>query len=277
MSLEQDIRLAWTFFCLFCVCCREICPKSENRTSHKRKVVPNGSEWQSIVCRLSRANPNFTCDCRALVCCLAVGDARICTRSCFVLFLQAISSLLKEEMDKVTQAAETERRGALLKKFRQVERRSGGLCNPDLLEKVVRSSSSDPKNAPKKPPHGADFLPALGGAEATTATNASMGITGLSSPAAAGGAGFTSVAGVVGGELGTGEDVPWADDMLCSASRKRHAAVLRSRGRALAKSLAKMLRGVSSELQGVASRLPPWEDDEEDDADLPEEVGVVRS
>lgn len=50
--------------------------------------------------------------------------------------------------------------------------------------------------------------------------------------------------------------------------------MLKSRGRALAKNLARLLRGVSSDLQGVASRLPPWEEDKvEIDALTQEEVG----
>ena len=72
------------------------------------------------------------------------------------------------------------------------------------------------------------------------------------------------------------ENIPWADDMLCGATRFRHGAMLKSRGRALAKGLARLLRGVSSDLQGVASRLPPWQEDKvEIDALTQEEVGDV--
>lgn len=67
------------------------------------------------------------------------------------------------------------------------------------------------------------------------------------------------------------EDFPWADDMLCQSSRRRHGAMIKTRGRALAKGLAKMLKGVSSNLQGVASRLPPWDDA---DDEKPEKVMV---
>lgn len=62
--------------------------------------------------------------------------------------------------------------------------------------------------------------------------------------------------------------------MLCGATRFRHGAMLKSRGRMLAKSLARLLRGVSSDLQGVASRLPPWQEDKvEIEAITREEVG----
>lgn len=167
-------------------------------------------------------------------------------------------------MDKITEAAETERRGALLKKFRQVERRSGGLCNPALLEKVVRSSSVDGKAggaktpSPLESPRRSTFSSWGGSAQAAAAGKARAAGAGGGS-----GAGFPVEAGFDSGGVGNAEeDIPWADDMLCGTSRKRHAAMLKSRGRALARALARMLRGVSSDLQGVASRLPPWEEDE---------------
>lgn len=73
---------------------------------------------------------------------------------------------------------------------------------------------------------------------------------------------------------GNSQNIPWADDMLCGATRFRHGAMLKSRGRMLAKSLARLLRGVSSDLQGVASRLPPWQEDKvEIEAITREEVG----
>lgn len=198
---------------------------------------------------------------------------------------KAISALLKEELDKVKKAAETDRRGALLKKFRQVERRSGGLCNPDLLEKVVRSSSTDAKTPPKMPPphevspRRSSFPSAGGGAPIATAgkngmTPVSMGSSPFVPGGATASAGFPTTSGAHYEGPGNSQNIPWADDMLCGATRFRHGAMLKSRGRALAKNLARLLRGVSSDLQGVASRLPPWEEDKvEIDALTQEEVG----
>lgn len=191
---------------------------------------------------------------------------------------QAISSLLKDEMDKVVQGAETERRGAMLKKFKQVERRSGGLCNPDLLHKVVRSSSTGP----------AETSPRLSSAAAAAAATEAGRSAALLPPRSDSGAATAAAMAIATSNLvvedtgsggGIAADVPWAEDMLCRAVRKRHAAMLKTRGRALAKGLARMLKGVSKELKGVASRLPPWEEDE-DDEDTPapqeEKVGMVR-
>lgn len=188
----------------------------------------------------------------------------------FLSFVQAISSLLKDELDKVAAGAESERRGAMLKKFKRVERRSGGLCNPDLLEKVLRSSSSDAGGSsprvsasnpsPLPPPHSDPK--GLG----TTATPASNLVVVDDDPEA------TAAAAAAGASAAT-QDTPWAEDMLCRGVRKRHAAMLRTRGRALAKGLARMLKGVSTELKGVSTRLPPWEEEEgqEDDPAAQEE------
>lgn len=173
---------------------------------------------------------------------------------------QAISSLLKDEMDKVNAGAESERRGAMLKKFKRVERRSGGLCNPDLLEKVVRSSSGHgPSSRPSSPAaHPSHQRPppsdpkGLGAATPTPLSNLVVVDVEDDPDAAAAGSGAVA-----------SQDQPWAEDMLCRGVRKRHAAILRTRGRALAKGLARMLKGVSQELKGVAARLPPWEEEEE--------------
>lgn len=194
---------------------------------------------------------------------------------------QAISSLLKSEMDKVVAAAEKERKGQMLKKFKQVERRSGGLCNPDLLENIVRSTGGDgsaeassaaskPSNNPPSPlpPRSPDHkgqeaaIQALNNLVVVDVENDERGVA---NGGGGGGAGVSSVA----------QDVPWAEDMLCRSVRKRHAAVLKIRGRALAKGLARMLKGVSNDLKGVASRLPPWEECEDDeDKPTPQEEGV---
>ncbi|CAM9527708.1 unnamed protein product [Ectocarpus fasciculatus] len=193
---------------------------------------------------------------------------------------KAISSLLKSEMDKVVAGAEKERRGEMLKKFKQVERRSGGLCNPDLLENIVRSTggegsaesspaASKPSNPspsplpPRSPDHkGQDAaMLALNSLVVVDVENDKRGV------ANAGGSG--------GGVSSGAQDVPWAEDMLCRSVRKRHAAVLKTRGRALAKGLARMLKGVSNDLKGVASRLPPWEECEDDeDKPTPQEEGA---
>lgn len=171
-----------------------------------------------------------------------------------------------------------------------MERRSGGLCSADLIEKVVRSSSSSadtpPSSAhplrrlptPDDPPSEA-FRPALASTNNRPPSGrngaGSMIEVGLKTPGVGKGGFFASlgaengngglVAGpAAGAGAGTGgDDVPWADDMLCGASRRRNAAMLRSRGRTLAKGLARLLNGVSGDLQGVASRLPPWEEDED--------------
>lgn len=182
---------------------------------------------------------------------------------------QAISSLLKDEMDKVAAGAESERRGAMLKKFRRVERRSGGLCNPDLLEKVLRSSSTDagPETSSPRP----------------SSTHASPLPPPHSDPKGLGTATPASNLAVVEVEddpevtAAAAAATPWAEDMLCRAVRKRHAAMLRTRGRALAKGLARMLKGVSQELKGVAARLPPWEEeDPQEDDPAPQEEEVSR-
>ncbi|CAM9619905.1 unnamed protein product [Scytosiphon promiscuus] len=185
---------------------------------------------------------------------------------------KAISSLLKEEMDKVVAAAETERRGAMLKKFKLVERRSGGLCNPDLLHKVVRSSSTGPTDTSPRLSASAAAAEAGRSAAALLPPRSEPGAALLSPTAVAtsnlvvedGGSGGLGTP-VGGAAAAAAQDVPWAEDMLCRAIRKRHAAMLKTRGRALAKGLARMLKGVSSELKGVASRLPPWEEDEDDE------------
>lgn len=94
-----------------------------------------------------------------------------------------------------------------------------------------------------------------------------MSLVGLGVDNGWAGAGAGSVSD---GSAGTGsgtEDVPWADDMLCSFSRRRHAEMLKRRGRALGKALARLLRGVSKELQGVATRLPPWKERESEEVD----------
>lgn len=196
---------------------------------------------------------------------------------------QAISSLLKSEMDKVVAAAEKERKGEMLKKFKQVERRSGGLCNPDLLENIVRStggegsgesspSASKPSNPPPPsplPPRSPDHK----GQDAAIRALNSLVVVDVEKDERGGVAG---VGGGGGGVSSGAQDVPWAEDMLCRSVRKRHAAVLKTRGRALAKGLARMLKGVSNDLKCVASRLPPWEECEDDDEDkpTPQEEGV---
>ncbi|CAM9351695.1 unnamed protein product [Ectocarpus sp. 6 AP-2014] len=189
---------------------------------------------------------------------------------------KAISSLLKSEMDKVVAAAEKERKGEMLKKFKQVERRSGGLCNPDLLENIVRStggegsgesspSASKTSNPPPPsplPPRSPDHK----GQDAAIRALNSLVVVDVEKDERGGIAGV----GGSGGAVSSGaQDVPWAEDMLCRSVRKRHAAVLKTRGRALAKGLARMLKGVSNDLKGVASRLPPWEECEDDDEDKP--------
>ena len=101
---------------------------------------------------------------------------------------------------------------------------------------------------------------------------------GLKTPAGRGRSTFFALGGVAGNEgevAGAGsvaDDVPWADDMLCGSSRRRHAEMLRSRGRTLAQSLTRLLSGVSADLRGVASRLPPWEEDDDEEG----EASVVR-
>ncbi|CAM9370894.1 unnamed protein product [Hapterophycus canaliculatus] len=173
-------------------------------------------------------------------------------------------------MDKVVAGAENERRGAMLKKFKQVERRSGGLCNPDLLHKVVRSSSTGPTESSPRLSAAAAASEA-GRVAALLPPRSELGAATIAATAAAtsnlvseegGGSGF---GGVGGASAASAQDVPWAEDMLCRAIRKRHAAMLRTRGRALAKGLARMLKGVSTELKVVASRLPPWEEDDDDE------------
>lgn len=189
---------------------------------------------------------------------------------------QAISSLLKDEMDKVAAAAENERRGAMLKKFKRVERRSGGLCNPDLLEQVVRSSDvSSPRQSipspsssshapPLPPPHSQSDPKGLTAALAAAAPASNLVLVDVEDDPEA-----TAAAAAAA--------TPWAEDMLCRAVRKRHAAMLRTRGRALAKGLARMLKGVSQELKGVASRLPPWEEeDPQEDEPAPQEEEVSK-
>lgn len=169
-----------------------------------------------------------------------------------------------------------------------MERRSGGLCSADLIEKVVRSSSSSagtPTSSaqplrrlptPDDPSQEA-FRPALASTTRPPSGRngaGSMIEVGLKTPGIGKGGFFLSLGGEHGNrgmvaETG-GDDVPWADDMLCGASRRRNATMLRSRGRTLAKGLARLLNGVSSDLQGVSSRLPPWEEDEdsEDEDDV---------
>lgn len=172
-------------------------------------------------------------------------------------------------MDKVAAGAESERRGAMLKKFKRVERRSGGLCNPDLLEKVLRSSdasvdgSSPRPSSPLPPPHSDSKGLTLGAATPATPASNLVVVDVEDDPEVAAAAAAAAT--------------PWAEDMLCRAVRKRHAAMLRTRGRALAKGLARMLKGVSQELKGVASRLPPWEEEdpqEDEPAPQEEEVGT---
>lgn len=190
---------------------------------------------------------------------------------------------MREELDKIKASAESDRQGALLKRFRRVERRSGGLCSADLIEKVVRSSSfsadTPPSSAqplrrlptPEDPSHEA-LRPALASTNRPPSGRngaGSMIEVGLKTPGVGKGGFFASLGGehgnggVVAGAGTGGDDVPWADDMLCGVSRRRNAAMLRSRGRTLAKGLARLLNGVSGDLQGVASRLPPWEEDED--------------
>lgn len=186
-------------------------------------------------------------------------------------------------MDKVAAGAESERRGAMLKKFRQVERRSGGLCNPELLEKVVRSSSTDGGTAaPVLPEPQSTALPPLHSdprqdpgpaavAEAAAAASASnLVLVDVEDDAEEASTPPARSSGSGGG--GAAQDIPWAEDMLCRAVRKRHAEMLRTRGRALARGLARMLKGVSKELKGVASRLPPWEEDDGDEPGAREEA-----
>ena len=179
-------------------------------------------------------------------------------------------------MDKVAAAAENERRGAMLKKFKRVERRSGGLCNPDLLEQVVRSSDvSSPRQSipspsssshapPLPPPHSQSDPKGLTAALGAAAPASNLVLVDVEDDPEA-----TAAAAAAA--------TPWAEDMLCRAVRKRHAAMLRTRGRALAKGLARMLKGVSQELKGVASRLPPWEEeDPQEDEPAPQEEEVSK-
>lgn len=173
--------------------------------------------------------------------------------------------------------AEKERKGALLKKFKRVERRSGGLCNPDLLQEAIRNASTDPEYAPMSPSASTgDILSLKHPPRRPSGNLAEMSGLALVGLGDAGTAGFTAVTGTGGGAVNT-EDIPWADDLLCMATRKRHAAMLKARGRALAKGLARLLRGVSSDLKEVASRLPPWEETEpeEEEECLAPEVGRV--
>lgn len=205
---------------------------------------------------------------------------------------QAISSLLREELTKIAEAAEAERKGALQKKLRRVTRRSGGLCNPEQLETLVRNSSftatlspttgtSSPvsMSTPTLPPPGANptFSAWVGGGGSGTKPPAPVPLTGqhsgllglgsASSGDAAAGGNSALGGGDAGGGVGSGgsssvnADVPWADNLLSVANRRRHGGMLRARGRGLAKGLAALVPAAAREVHGVAARLQLWEED----------------
>lgn len=77
--------------------------------------------------------------------------------------------------------------------------------------------------------------------------------------------------GLLGG--GPDADTPWADDLLLAANRKRHAGMLRVRGRGVARDLILLMPCVATEVHGVVARLPPW-DDETGDTDAALTVGA---
>lgn len=194
---------------------------------------------------------------------------------------KAISNLLRDELAKVTDVAEAERRGALLKKLRQAERRSGGLCNPAQLHREASTSSLN----------AADPLPDLSGAVPVAPVAPVLdsprrglsswggGMAALATAASAAGSppllslggnhSSSGSSGSSGGGSGAGSspvgvvskrpaDVPWADNMLTAVNRKRHGSMLKARGRDLAKRLSVIVPPAAGELQAVAARLPPW-------------------
>lgn len=195
---------------------------------------------------------------------------------------QAISNLLREELAKVTDAAEAERRGALLKKLRQAERRSGGLCNPAQLQREASTSSLNSSE------HLSDAL----GSPTTTAavvdspsrglSSWGTGMSALASAAAAGAPAVGSSSGFLGNNglsVGGGSlsgspteslkrqaDVPWADNMLSAANRTKYGTMLKARGRDLAKRMSVIMPAAAAEVQAVAARLPLLEDDVEGEA-----------
>lgn len=199
------------------------------------------------------------------------------TTNVFFSLGQAISALLDGEMSKVAEGAETDRRGAMLKKLKQVERRSGGLCNPELIQKVVRSSSTDgsatAKNllsAPASPSSTLASPRQSSPKERVPATPTASNLVVVDVDVDVDAEDVVEVGGAAVGDAA--QDIPWAEDLLSLAVRKRNAALLKTRGRALAKGLARMLNGVSKELKGVASRLPPWEEEDEEPPAAQEEM-----
>lgn len=206
----------------------------------------------------------------------------------FHIFHQAISNLLREELAKITDAAEAERRGALLKRLRQAERRSGGLCNPAQLEREASSTSAatapdtlpDPLStgpvAPviDSPRRGKSSWSGPMGALASAALASSVPL-GNNANGALGNGGSRGRASMSGSSDGGGSpigaltrqpsDMPWAENMLSVNNRTRYGAMLRARARDLAKRLSVIVPAAAAEMQAVAARVPPWEDEAEGD------------
>lgn len=195
---------------------------------------------------------------------------------------QAISNLLREELAKVTDAAEAERRGALLKKLRQAERRSGGLCNPAQLQREASTSSinssehlSDAMGSPTAVAPVVDS-PSRGLSSWGTGMSALASAAAAGAPVVSGTSGFLGNHALSGGggslvgspteSLKRQADVPWADNMLSAANRTRYGAMLKKRGRDLAKRMSVIMPAAAAEVQAVAVRLPLLEDDVEGEA-----------
>lgn len=202
---------------------------------------------------------------------------------CRTVNFQAISILLQDELAKVAEAVEAERLGEIERKLRRAERRSGGLCNPAQLETLVRTSSlhgmvtppamvNPNSNSTSSSAHWGDGSPQY--RRSSFATNRSD--SGLSSMGNCLTEGRESVDAGNGSSLSGGvpdADTPWADDLLNAANRRRYAAMLRGRGRSLAKDLTLLMPTVVREVQGVVARLPPW-DDESGEGDIAGLVGA---
>lgn len=185
----------------------------------------------------------------------------------------------------MAEAVEADRLIALERRLRRAERRSGGLCNPAQLETLVRNASL----------HGMVTPPASGNPNSSTPSSASVpwadgsphrssfATHGSDSGLSLSGSGHDGNGGKENlGDAGSGfglfgggpdADTPWADDLLLAANRKRHAGMLRGRGRGLAKDLILMMPSVATEVHGVVARLPPW-DDEAGDTDAALTVGA---
>lgn len=185
----------------------------------------------------------------------------------------------------MAEAVEAERLIALERKLRRAERRSGGLCNPSQLETLVRNNSL----------HGMATPPATGNPSAGTPSSGQWGDgsprraspsvhrsdSGRSWGSGPNDGGTTRDSSIDGAGSGSGlagaapdADTPWADDLLLAANRKRHAAMLRARGRGLAKDLALLMPSMAQEVHGVVARLPPW-DDEAGDGEVAAQVSAT--